>query len=133
MISVFLYKSRVFLFYFFSVNEKESLVTSLQQEVQQLKELNQSQGKSYVSSQLRQLWTCLSLSYMYTVIHKTCVGTHFISCQLGIWSCCTKQIVVVFFHFYFRTSKEPYIGFSVCLKMVTDKRSVKGAVCMIDT
>lgn len=35
---------------FFSVSEKESLVTSLQQEMQQLKELNQSQGKSYVSS-----------------------------------------------------------------------------------
>jgi len=35
---------------FFSLSEKESLVTSLQQEMQELKELNQSQGQSYVSN-----------------------------------------------------------------------------------
>lgn len=35
----------------FSVTDKETLVTSLQQEVQQLKEVNQSQDKSYVSTE----------------------------------------------------------------------------------
>lgn len=109
-------KTEWFFIMCFSVTEKESLVTSLQQEVQQLKELNQSQGKTYVSSWDNFGCACHYLACTQWFI-KTCVGTHLIStCQLGIWSSCTKQIVVVLFHFYFRTFKEPYIGFSVRVK-----------------
>lgn len=100
-------------------------MTSLQQEVESVKELNQSQGKSYVSSQMRQLWMCLPLSYMYTVIQKTCVGTHYIM-SAGYMVLLYKADCCSFFSIS-GLLKKTYIGFFVCLKMVTDKRSVKGA------